>query len=153
MWDLPRPGLEPVSPALAGRFSTTAPPGKPQSCLWYQILTALRYPSLGSSCLFFFSFSYIHSTLFPLSHLSFFQGLHWQAFVSQNVLIFHWSQLENELLKKRDTYGPWRGHGKGLVLWAVLAEALIPLILQAELHRKFLFSRKTYLCSCFRDLE
>ena len=29
MWDLPRPGLEPVSPALVGRFSTTAPPGKP----------------------------------------------------------------------------------------------------------------------------
>ena len=28
MWDLPRPGLEPVSPALAGRLSTTAPPGK-----------------------------------------------------------------------------------------------------------------------------
>ena len=31
MWDLPRPGLEPVSPALAGRFSTTVPPGKPVS--------------------------------------------------------------------------------------------------------------------------
>ena len=30
MWDLPRPGLESVSPALAGGFSTTAPPGKPQ---------------------------------------------------------------------------------------------------------------------------
>ena len=30
MWDLPRPGLEPVSPALAGRLSTTAPPGKPE---------------------------------------------------------------------------------------------------------------------------
>ena len=29
MWDPPGPGLEPVSPALAGRFSTTAPPGKP----------------------------------------------------------------------------------------------------------------------------
>ena len=29
MWDLPRPGLEPVSPALAGRLSTTALPGKP----------------------------------------------------------------------------------------------------------------------------
>ena len=28
MWDLPRPGLEPVSPALAGGFLTTAPPGK-----------------------------------------------------------------------------------------------------------------------------
>ena len=29
MWDLPGPGIEPMSPALAGRFSTTAPPGKP----------------------------------------------------------------------------------------------------------------------------
>ena len=29
MWDPPRPGLEPVSPASAGRFSTAAPPGKP----------------------------------------------------------------------------------------------------------------------------
>ena len=28
MWDLPRPGLKPVSPALAGRFLTTPPPGK-----------------------------------------------------------------------------------------------------------------------------
>ena len=28
-WDLPRPGLKPVSPALAGGFLTTAPPGKP----------------------------------------------------------------------------------------------------------------------------
>ena len=29
MWDLPGPGLEPMSPALAGRFLTTPPPGKP----------------------------------------------------------------------------------------------------------------------------
>ena len=28
-WDPPRPGLEPASAALAGRLSTTAPPGKP----------------------------------------------------------------------------------------------------------------------------
>ena len=27
MWDLPGPGLEPVSPALTGGFLTTAPPG------------------------------------------------------------------------------------------------------------------------------
>ena len=33
MWDPPRPGLEPVSTALAGRFSTTEPPGKPHSNL------------------------------------------------------------------------------------------------------------------------
>ena len=28
MWDLPGPGLEPTSPALAGGFLTTVPPGK-----------------------------------------------------------------------------------------------------------------------------
>ena len=33
MRDLPRPGLEPVSPALAGRLPTTAPPGKPNNFL------------------------------------------------------------------------------------------------------------------------
>ena len=34
MWDPPRPGLETVSPALAGRLSTTAPPGKPRIWLF-----------------------------------------------------------------------------------------------------------------------
>ena len=29
MWDPPRPGLEPVLPALAGGLPTIAPPGKP----------------------------------------------------------------------------------------------------------------------------
>ena len=28
MWDLPGPGIEPMSPALAGRFLTTVPPRK-----------------------------------------------------------------------------------------------------------------------------
>ena len=43
MWDLPRPGLEPVSPALAGRFSTTAPPGKPRhSNIIQSISTAVK---------------------------------------------------------------------------------------------------------------
>ena len=31
IWDLPGPGLEPMSPALAGGSLTTAPPGKPHS--------------------------------------------------------------------------------------------------------------------------
>ena len=35
MWDLPRPGLEPVSSALAGRFLTTVPPGKPYAVFSY----------------------------------------------------------------------------------------------------------------------
>ena len=33
MWDLPGPGLESVSPALAGGFLTTVPPGKPKGQL------------------------------------------------------------------------------------------------------------------------
>ena len=33
MWDLPGPGIEPVTPSLAGGFLTTAPPGKPLSFL------------------------------------------------------------------------------------------------------------------------
>ena len=28
MWDFPGPGIKPMSPALAGGFLTTAPPGK-----------------------------------------------------------------------------------------------------------------------------
>ena len=31
MWDLPGSGIEPMSPALQGRFLTTRPPGKPKS--------------------------------------------------------------------------------------------------------------------------
>ena len=38
MWDPPRPGLKPVSPALAGRPSTTAPPGKPRSLPFYEAI-------------------------------------------------------------------------------------------------------------------
>ena len=43
MWDLPGPGLEPVSPALAGRFLTTAPPGEPLFLILYCV-----YPEVGS---------------------------------------------------------------------------------------------------------
>ena len=33
MWNLPRSGMEPMSPALAGSFFTIEPRGKPGSCL------------------------------------------------------------------------------------------------------------------------
>ena len=47
MWDLPRPGLEPVSPALAGRLSTTVPPGKPPIYFFKRfIVIALTFKSL-----------------------------------------------------------------------------------------------------------
>ena len=52
MWDLPRPGLEPVSPALAGRLSTTVPPGKPLMMYF----DALRSLILIKSIIYFFFF-------------------------------------------------------------------------------------------------
>ena len=54
MWDLPRPGLEPVSPALAGRLSTTAPPGKP--CRFFDDGHSDRYEMI-SHCSFDLHFS------------------------------------------------------------------------------------------------
>ena len=50
MWDLPRPGFEPVSPALAGRFSTTAPPGKPFSWFFKNKFIYLFLAALGLRC-------------------------------------------------------------------------------------------------------
>ena len=46
MWDLPGLGLEPVSPALAGGFLTTVPPGKP-SLIFKTSSTLLYIPQNG----------------------------------------------------------------------------------------------------------
>ena len=46
MWDLPGPGLEHVSPALAGGFLTTAPSGKP--CTYILIVITLNESLDGS---------------------------------------------------------------------------------------------------------
>ena len=35
MWDLPGLGIEPVSPALAGGFLSTVPPGKPPKIVFF----------------------------------------------------------------------------------------------------------------------
>ena len=58
MWDLPGPGVEPVSPALAGRFLTTAPPGKPYDLFYFffiwlhRVLTAAHGIFIVASGLF-----------------------------------------------------------------------------------------------------
>ena len=41
MWDLPGPGLEPMSLAVAGGFLTTAPPGKSVVVIFEGFLSAL----------------------------------------------------------------------------------------------------------------
>ena len=68
MWDPPRPGLEPVSPALAGRFSTTAPPGKPR-------MGSLNFWKECWKCLVVFLFLFLNSFLsqpsrIPMAFLS-----------------------------------------------------------------------------------
>ena len=42
--DLSSPGIKPVSPALAGRFFTTEPPGKPRGGNTINTLNALGNP-------------------------------------------------------------------------------------------------------------
>ena len=56
MWSLPRPGTEPVSPALAGRFLSTVPPRKSfTAILLIAVCTILLYlpPILYCAELFF----------------------------------------------------------------------------------------------------
>ena len=60
MWDLPGPGIEPVSPALAVGFFTTEPPGKPlsltfkfQYSIFYSLNSVSFYLHFGSRNLFF----------------------------------------------------------------------------------------------------
>ena len=50
MWDPPRPGLEPVSPALAGRLPTTAHQGSPRM---YAFLIDKNYIFFGCYNLLF----------------------------------------------------------------------------------------------------
>ena len=76
-WDLPRPGLEPMSPALAGRFSTTAPPGKP--CIpSYGCLQPVHSYSMCIECLNFTG----QILCWACSHELFFFWLNFVAVVS-----------------------------------------------------------------------
>ena len=43
LWDLPRSGIDPISPVLAGRFLTSAPPGKPYTWLFDTIKSGTVY--------------------------------------------------------------------------------------------------------------
>ena len=43
MWNLPRPGIEPMSPALAGRFLSTGAPENSLSPLYYRVFTTVLW--------------------------------------------------------------------------------------------------------------
>ena len=66
MWDLPRPGLKPVSPAWAGGFLTAASSGKPRksfflACFWRIILQGTEFWVGG-----FFSLNTLYISLHSL---------------------------------------------------------------------------------------
>ena len=66
MWDLPEPGLEPVSPALAGGFLTTVPPGKSLYEFFYSSLISSVISWLFSSTLFRLHVSVVLTIFFPV---------------------------------------------------------------------------------------
>ena len=66
MWELPRPGIKPLSPALAGEFLTTAPPGKSQQIVFlfvffnvYHCLCILKHINIIQHPLLQLSFTYM----------------------------------------------------------------------------------------------
>ena len=62
LWDLPAPGMEPLSPALQGGFLTTRPPGKAWTFLYFTSWAGFRAdPGLVNS---HFYFSYHILSLF-----------------------------------------------------------------------------------------
>ena len=60
MWDLPGPGIKPVTPALAVKFLTTGPPRKSRKLMHF-------YPEKFSSPIFDVSWSPDHFTVILLS--------------------------------------------------------------------------------------
>ena len=106
--DLPYPGIEPVSPALAGRFFTTEPPGKPSST-WYIPRIGIIWPklifsgikSLGSDTAFqsgqseiptsrFMRFAVLCLPQLVFTHLGFTCFLSYTSLIKSEIMHFSW---------------------------------------------------------------
>ena len=98
MWDLPGPGLEPVSPALAGGFLTTDCQGSPVSAFLRQ---AVSCTNISSACLSLCAFFSLCPASFLSSFLSFFffyPGLFLRPGISKH---FHQNALNNQKGQKK----------------------------------------------------
>ena len=73
MWDLPGPGHEPVSLALAGRFLTTAQPGKPKTQALNDTLNKMNltdiYKTFHPKTTEYTFFSSAHGTYSKIDHI------------------------------------------------------------------------------------
>ena len=52
VWDLPEPGIKPVSPALVDRFLTTGPPGRSHSSAYFAFDLFLFTPRVKAKLTF-----------------------------------------------------------------------------------------------------
>ena len=95
MWDPPRPGLEPVSPALAGGFLTTAPPGKP-------LISLFAHPQAWSPSL-------LLTWGGPDSHPIILFYLHGPQNPPDTVPKFKFLSSQGSSLSTPDCPQPWRG--------------------------------------------
>ena len=119
MWDLPRSGIEPGSPALASRLFTTEPPGKP----YLYFLSS----SFNECALFLFEINFFFKKVFeksPRSYLwSWLNGLIQEVCCPQhslrnklweNVNRWKWKQVEKWGMFGRSlllvTSVPWEFH-------------------------------------------
>ena len=105
MWDLPGSGMEPLSPALAGGFFTTEPPGQPWMHIWWTKRTKIWVHSCCNSCLKTPSWTLKPScsslwrkwtvTLIPRSGFGFWKKL--RAIRKQNCQEKHWPDQRSPL--------------------------------------------------------
>ena len=100
MWNLPRPGIELVSPALAGWLLTTGPPGK--SCLFFRcwIVWTVYVLDMSPLLVILFANIFFHSVccLFIL-FMVFFAVQNLLSFIRSLLSIFHFCSSRRQTKK------------------------------------------------------
>ena len=138
MWDPPRPGLEPMSPALAGRFSTTVPPGKPSCVVFVQSLPAHHCLELFIYCPLSDLYVYMNSVAFSEPQVKMIRIMNFTiwylALRDQGCICFEEGFLKQPLasLNKLDERWPKCGPGTG-VSQSPVNSRRIPDLLNREL--------------------
>ena len=100
MWDPPGPELEPMSPALAGGRSTTAPPGNNWLCIIFKENSSL--PSDADSILVAFNSNFINGLNQDLSLLVKRTKMEWETMSTLDLVTLP-NQLSPTLPPERET--------------------------------------------------
>ena len=87
MWNLPRPGIEPVSPPLTGGLFTTEPSGEPSFCL---VNFEFIFSYLNLFLILRNITEYKNIVIFPIVVLSWFCLVFWTDAI---IVILYWGQI------------------------------------------------------------